>query len=85
MFQKLLTKWIAGRNPVRHGRLEVSQIDALREFAAWLDSRRPSPRPADRSAIELLRRIRLGLNVEQIMPLELIQEIDAVLKTAGGG
>ena len=66
--------------------LSMSQIEELIEYDAWLESRSPTLRAPVQPAIELLRRLRAqfdGCDDSYIVPL--LQEVDAVLKTAGGG
>jgi hypothetical protein len=66
-----------------------ARVDSLRKFRESVDElepRRPSTRATDQSAIELLRRLRVGFNgCDDTYIKPLLREVDAVLKAADGG
>lgn len=87
MFQTMLDVFFASEEGARWlpGNMVVARA-ALREFADWLDAQRsPTPRAPVHPAIELLRRLRENRQVIHHLLPETLEQIDAVLKTAGGG
>jgi hypothetical protein len=63
----------------------VSQEIAIIDFGAWLDRAVEQRDAADLPTIELLRRVRENFTEMESYNPKLAAEIDAVLKTAGGG
>jgi hypothetical protein len=52
MFLDLLEDWIKDSAEKKTDEFGLSELLVLRHFALWLDSRRPSPRPADLPATQ---------------------------------
>lgn len=85
MSQNLLRKWLLVGDNGKPVKVSQSQFSKLVVFANWLESDAELQRAADRSAIELLAVIRNAGEVEMDdFSEEFWQEVDAVLKTAGG-
>jgi len=84
MFRKLLREFLGKdcKNK-KYDQYDVFQICALMDFADYLDTPGLTTRAADNQAIEMLIRVRNADRDGTDLPSDLVNDIDAFLKTPG--